>query len=94
MTEGHAGHAEQQAWKRVHIFRLRLILSTGPCCFPKLALISSTISVTKGTKTFQKGDYFSPVLFKLALQEQSCDCEHSQCFAAPEDKNVVCLRAI
>lgn len=83
---GHVGHAEQQAWKRVHVFRLRLMLSTGPYCSPKLELISSTILVTKGTKTFQKGNYSSPVLFKLALWAQSSDCEHSQGFTAAKKK--------
>lgn len=71
------------------------MLSTGPCCSPKLGLISSTILITKGTKAFQKGNYSSPVLFKLALWAQSSDCEHSQGFtAAKEKKKVVCLRAI
>lgn len=72
----------QHVGKREHISRLRLMLSTGPCHFPKLGLISSTVSVTMGRKRFQKGDYFSLVPLKLALWVQSPDCEHLQCFAA------------
>lgn len=89
IAEVHMGQVQQQVWKWVHISRLRLILGMGPCHLLRLGLISSTISVTTGRKKFQKGDYFSLILFKLALWVQSLDCEHSQCFTASMEKKML-----